>query len=235
MGDYIAQFVKEVVQKDVTGLLPQNLSDKWLEILSAEAEEVINVQNGLPANEQIIMSALLISVLTILEHQQGKRGEVEIAPEELIRCFQNYTVALVAEEISRKTDIKVEPPNWRISSVMTGRSKSITQGLLNNEHKEGEMTKSGLIDAIHGKSSSFTKVQVAHVVDTMIDSIKSALAKGERVEIRGFGNFQARKREGRKARNPRTGEIFEVPSKKVPHFKPGKELKEMVGDVTKST
>jgi integration host factor subunit beta len=67
------------------------------------------------------------------------------------------------------------------------------------------MTKPGLIDAIHGKRSSLTKVQVAHVVDTMIDSIKSALMKGERVEIRGFGNFKARTRESRKARNPQTG------------------------------
>jgi integration host factor subunit beta len=65
----------------------------------------------------------------------------------------------------------------------------------------------------------------------MIDSIKSALVKGERVEIRGFGNFKTRTREGRTARNPKTGETFEVPSKKVPHFKPGKELKEMVEQV----
>jgi hypothetical protein len=110
MGDYIAQFVKEVVQKDVKCLLPQNLSDKWLEILSDEAKEFINIQNGLPANENIIMSALLISVLTILEHQKGKKGTVEVVPEELIRAMQNYIVALSAEEISRKTDIKVEPP-----------------------------------------------------------------------------------------------------------------------------
>jgi integration host factor subunit beta len=93
------------------------------------------------------------------------------------------------------------------------------------------MTKSGLIDAVYGKSSSLTKVQVAHVVDTIIDSIKSALMKGERVEIRGFGNFTARTREARRARNPRTGEIFGVPPKKVPRFKPGKELKEMVEKV----
>jgi hypothetical protein len=113
MGDYIKQFVKEVVQKDVKGLLPQNLSDKWLDVLFDEAEDFINLQNGLPANENIIMSALLISVLTILEHQQGNIGTVEVAPEELIRCFQNYIVALSAEEISRTTDIKVEPPTLK--------------------------------------------------------------------------------------------------------------------------
>jgi nucleoid DNA-binding protein len=69
------------------------------------------------------------------------------------------------------------------------------------------MTKSGLIDAIHGKSSNLTKVQVAHVVDTIVDSIKSPMMKGKKVEIRGFGNFKTRTRGIRKARNPRTGEV----------------------------
>jgi len=90
------------------------------------------------------------------------------------------------------------------------------------------MTKSEVIDAINAKNSNLTKVQVAHVVDTIVDSIKSALVKGEKVEIRGFGNFQARTREARRARNPKTGKMVDVPPKKVPRFKPGKELKEMV-------
>jgi integration host factor subunit beta len=93
------------------------------------------------------------------------------------------------------------------------------------------MTKSGLIDAVHSTSSSLTKVQIAHAMDTIVDSIKSALMKGERVEIRGFGNFTARTREARRARNPRTGEMLSVPPKKLPRFKPGKELKEMVEKV----
>ena len=113
MGDYLTQFVKEVVQKDVKGLLPQNLSDKWLEILSDEAQEFINIQEGVLTEEKTTMSALFISVLTILQHQQGNTGSVEIAPEELIRSFQNYIIALSAEEISRKTDIKVEPPTLK--------------------------------------------------------------------------------------------------------------------------
>ena len=113
MGDYLSQFVKEVVRKDVKGLLPQNLSDKWLEILSDEAEEFISFQEGLPTDEQSTMSALFIAVLTILQHQKGKKGSVEVTPEELIRAFQNYIIALSAEEISRKTDIKVEPPTLK--------------------------------------------------------------------------------------------------------------------------
>ena len=91
------------------------------------------------------------------------------------------------------------------------------------------MTKSQLLDEIHKKrNSTFTKQQVAAVIDDIFDLIKNSLAHGERVEIRNFGNFNLHKREARKARNPKTGEIADVPAKSVPFFKPGKELKEMV-------
>src|SRR3990172_12817809 len=113
MGDYLTQFVKEVVQKDVKGLLPQNLSDKWLEILSDEAQEFINIQEGVLQEEKASTSALFIAVLTILQHQQGNKERTEVAEEELIRSMQNYIIALSAEEISRKTDIKVEPPTLK--------------------------------------------------------------------------------------------------------------------------
>ena len=86
------------------------------------------------------------------------------------------------------------------------------------------MTKSELIDKIHSKTENLTKRQTEQVVDTLLDSIKDALAEGDKVEIRGFGNFRVR----RKARNPRTGKVVEVPPKKVPFFKAGKELKEKV-------
>ena len=91
------------------------------------------------------------------------------------------------------------------------------------------MTKSQLIDAIHEKDTGLTKVQVGQVVDAMIEAMTKALANGGKVEIRGFGKFTVRQREARKARNPRTGDMVEVPAKRVPYFKPGKELKTMVG------
>jgi integration host factor subunit beta len=91
------------------------------------------------------------------------------------------------------------------------------------------MTRTQLIDAIHEKDTGLTNLQVAKVVDAMIEAMTTVLAKGGKVEIRGFGNFKVRQREARKARNPRTGELVEVPAKRVPHFKPGKELKTMVG------
>ena len=91
------------------------------------------------------------------------------------------------------------------------------------------MTKSQLIEEVYQKRNShFTKQQVTAVIDDIFDLIKNSLAHGERVEIRNFGNFSLRKREAKKSRNPKTGELVDVPAKSVPFFKPGKELKEMV-------
>ena len=90
------------------------------------------------------------------------------------------------------------------------------------------MTKSQLIDGIHKKrNSDFTKPEVRIVVDNIFDLIKDSLAKGERVEIRNFGNFSLRKREDRKAMNPKTGERVDVSPKSVPFFKAGRELKKI--------
>lgn len=90
------------------------------------------------------------------------------------------------------------------------------------------MTKSILIEKIAEKVKGLTKKQVEVVVETVFDSIKDALAKGGKVEIRGFGNFKLRSRKARKARNPKTGEAVDVPPKKVPYFKVGKDLREMI-------
>lgn len=90
------------------------------------------------------------------------------------------------------------------------------------------MTKSVLIEKISEKIEGLSKKQTEVVVETLFESIKEALAKGGKVEIRGFGNFKLRNRNARKARNPKTGEAVEVPPKKVPYFKVGKELREMV-------
>ncbi|MCX7965618.1 MAG: integration host factor subunit beta [Syntrophorhabdaceae bacterium] len=65
-------------------------------------------------------------------------------------------------------------------------------------------------------------------VDTIIDSIKKAIIEGERVEIRGFGSFTVRNYKGYKGRNPKTGEVVEVNPKRLPYFKVGKELKDMI-------
>ena len=89
------------------------------------------------------------------------------------------------------------------------------------------MTKAELIDEV-SKLSNLTKKETETIVNTVFDNITDALAKGDKVELRGFGSFRLRKREPRKGRNPKTGDKVDVPPKKVPYFKPGKELKELI-------
>ncbi len=90
------------------------------------------------------------------------------------------------------------------------------------------MTKSELIENISEKLDGLSKKQTEVIVETIFDSVKDALAHGDKVEVRGFGNFRLRNRNARKARNPKTGDAVNVPPKKVPYFKVGKDLKEMV-------
>ncbi|MEW6214036.1 MAG: HU family DNA-binding protein [Nitrospirota bacterium] len=87
------------------------------------------------------------------------------------------------------------------------------------------MTKSVLIEKVSEKVGSLTRKQTEIVVETVFDSIKEALVKGEKIEIRDFGNFKLKNRRPRKARNPKTGERVDVPEKKVLHFKVGKALR----------
>lgn len=88
------------------------------------------------------------------------------------------------------------------------------------------MTKSVLIEKVAEKVEGLTRNQTEIVVETVFESIKIALMQGEKIEIRGFGNFRLKTRNPRKARNPKTGETVEVPEKKVLYFKVGKALKE---------
>ena len=88
------------------------------------------------------------------------------------------------------------------------------------------MTKSVLIEKVTEKVEGLTRNQTEIVVETVFESIKKALMQGEKIEIRGFGNFRLKTRNPRKARNPKTGETVEVPGKKVLYFKVGKALKE---------
>ena len=90
------------------------------------------------------------------------------------------------------------------------------------------MTKSELIEKVV-QSHGILNVKVSEiVVNTVFDSIEEALKSGDKVEIRGFGSFTVRERLGREARNPKSGEVVRIPSKKTPFFKTGKELKERV-------
>jgi integration host factor subunit beta len=90
------------------------------------------------------------------------------------------------------------------------------------------MTKSELIEAIAQKQTHLSPKDIDLSVKTIIEQMTQALEKGERVEIRGFGSFSRHYRSHRKGRNPKTGDLVELPDKYVPHFKPGKELRDRV-------
>jgi len=91
------------------------------------------------------------------------------------------------------------------------------------------MTKAELVEEV-ARAAELNKRDAEVIVETVFDSIISALHKGEKVELRGFGSFRTRERGPRRGRNPKTGEPVDVPAKRVPYFKPGKELKEFFTD-----
>ncbi len=90
------------------------------------------------------------------------------------------------------------------------------------------MTKTDLIEKVSLQTDGLTKKQTEIIVNMLFDSIKEALAGGDKIEIRGFGSFRIRQRRTREGRNPKTGQNVFVPEKRVPFFKAGKELKELV-------
>lgn len=90
------------------------------------------------------------------------------------------------------------------------------------------MTRSELIHAIANKQAQLSNTDVDMAVKVMIDHMTEALMNGGRIEVRGFGSFSLHRRDPRIGRNPKTGEQVMLPQKFVPHFKPGKELKEQV-------
>ena len=88
------------------------------------------------------------------------------------------------------------------------------------------MIRSELVQKLCGDFPGLTQREVESVVGAIFDSITEQLASGGRVELRGFGAFSTRRRDARVGRNPRTGESVEVDAKRVPYFKPGKEMRE---------
>jgi len=89
-----------------------------------------------------------------------------------------------------------------------------------------QMIRSELLQALAADNSDLRPDEIEQVVSIFFDEIAKRLAEGGRVELRGFGAFSTREREARTGRNPRTGDTVEVPAKRVPYFKPGKEMRE---------
>ena len=92
------------------------------------------------------------------------------------------------------------------------------------------MTKSELIEALSRKQSQLAYKDIELAVKTILEYMSSSLSNGERIEIRGFGSFSLHYRPARSGRNPKSGEPVSLPAKYVPHFKPGKELRERVNN-----
>ena len=89
------------------------------------------------------------------------------------------------------------------------------------------MTKADLVEKV-ANEADLTKKDAEQLVEIIFDSITDSLNKGEKIELRGFGSFRVRQRNSRKGRNPKTGDTVQIPAKRVPFFKAGKELREMV-------
>src|SRR2546422_11101956 len=91
------------------------------------------------------------------------------------------------------------------------------------------MTKADLVEEV-SRVTELTRKDSEVIVDTLFGSVIKALKNGDKLEVRGFGSFRVRQRNARVGRNPKTGEKVEVPAKRVPYFKPSKELKDLIND-----
>ena len=91
------------------------------------------------------------------------------------------------------------------------------------------MTKAELVERV-AKDTLLTKRHAELVVNTVFESIVQSLKEGDKIELRGFGSFRIRQRGPRLGRNPKTGDKVQVPSKRIPYFKPGKDLRELLNN-----
>lgn len=89
------------------------------------------------------------------------------------------------------------------------------------------MTKADLVDEVV-RAADVSKKHAEAIVDTVFSSIVGALQQDDKIELRGFGSFRVRRRRSRQGRNPKTGDRVDVPEKRIPYFKPGKELKDLI-------
>lgn len=94
------------------------------------------------------------------------------------------------------------------------------------------MTRSDLVEEIAARFAQLTQRDAEFAVKAILDALNDALVRGHRIEIRGFGSFSVNYRSPRVGRNPRSGESVHVPEKRVPHFKPGKALRQAVDQRT---
>src|SRR5271169_2542421 len=120
---------------------------------------------------------------------------------------------------------------WRITSARPPLQplpwkKPLTDG---EKGMSGNMTKAELIEEV-SRVVEMTRKDSEVIVEAIFDSVVRSLRNGDKIEIRGFGSFRTRQRQPRVGRNPKTGARVEVPAKRIPYFKPSKELKDLVNN-----
>ena len=93
---------------------------------------------------------------------------------------------------------------------------------------ESTLTRSDLVEELATRFAQLSQRDAELAVKTLLDALGDALVRGQRIEVRGFGSFTVTRRPPRLGRNPRTGAAVQIPEKRVPHFKPGKALREAV-------
>ena len=117
-----------------------------------------------------------------------------------------------------------------LQSVLRNGTTSCRVTLLRDAKRVHEMTRADLTEKVYQAIATSTKESDV-VVCAIFDAIVRAVRSGDRVEIRGFGTFHTRQRRGRIARNPKTGAPVEVPPKRIPFFKPSKELRQLINSL----
>jgi len=108
----------------------------------------------------------------------------------------------------------------------------LAAGMARMGFRPKHMTRSDLVEELAARFGQLTHRDAEYAVKTILDAMGEALVRGHRIEIRGFGSFSINRRPPRMGRNPRSGESVHIPEKRVPHFKPGKALREAVDQRT---
>jgi integration host factor subunit beta len=114
----------------------------------------------------------------------------------------------------------------KVDSLFTSQNNHLTGEPISGGIKAA-MTKADLIEEV-SRLAELTRKDSEIIVETIFDSVVRSLRVGDKIEIRGFGSFRTRQRKPRVGRNPKTGAKVEVPAKKIPYFKPSKELKDLI-------